>query len=237
MGQLYNIYCDESCHLEHDNEKAMTLGGVWCPASKKDEIFHRIREIKIEHGLSPSLEIKWNKISKGQINFYMDVVNYFFDNSDLHFRVLVVPDKSVLKHDDYNQTHDQFYYKMYFDMLKTIFEPDNTYNIYIDIKDTQGQKKVEKLHEVLCNNQYDFNKNIIQRVQQVRSNEVELIALADLLIGAISYIHRGLETSGPKLKLIERIKARSGYNLLSSTLYRENKFNVFIWKNGYGKYN
>ena len=50
MGQLYNIYCDESCHLEHDNESAMTIGGVWCPQNKKDEIFHRIREIKEEHG-------------------------------------------------------------------------------------------------------------------------------------------------------------------------------------------
>ena len=24
MGQLYNIYCDESCHLEHDGEIAQT---------------------------------------------------------------------------------------------------------------------------------------------------------------------------------------------------------------------
>ena len=36
-------------------------------------------------------------------------------------------------------------------MLKTLFEPDCEYNIYIDIKDTRGQRKVEKLHEVLCN--------------------------------------------------------------------------------------
>ena len=87
MGQLYNIYCDESCHLEHDGEIAMTIGGIWCPQSKKDEIFHRIREIKEEHGLSKNFEIKWNKVSPGQLDFYMDVVNYFFDNSDLHFRV------------------------------------------------------------------------------------------------------------------------------------------------------
>ena len=99
MGQLYNIYCDESCHLEHDGESAMTIGGIWCPQSKKDEIFHRIREIKEEHGLSKNFEIKWNKVSPGQLDFYMDVVNYFFDNSDLHFRVLVIPNKQELKHD------------------------------------------------------------------------------------------------------------------------------------------
>ncbi len=236
MKQLYNIYCDESCHLENDGEKSMVIGGVWCPANKKDEIFHRLREIKEEHGLNKRFEIKWNKVSKGQLDFYMDIVNYFFDNSDIHFRVLIIPNKEELKHELFRQTHDDFYYKMYFNMLKTLFEPDCAYNIYIDIKDTRGQKKVEKLHEVLCNNHYDFNRELIKRVQQVRSEEVELIALADLLIGAMSYEHRGLTTSEAKMKIIERIKSRSGYSLKNSTLYRENKFNIFIWKgNMYGK--
>lgn len=235
MKQLFNIYCDESCHLEHDGEKAMVLGGVWCPADKKDEIFRRLREIKEEHGLSKRFEIKWNKVSMGQLAFYMDVINYFFDNSDLHFRVLIVPNKSELKHEDFGHSHDTFYYKMYFNLLKTLFEPDCEYNIYIDIKDTRGQKKVEKLHEVLCNNHYDFNREMIKKVQQVRSEEVELVALADLLIGAMSYLHRGKTTSESKLKLIERIKERSKYNLMASTLYRENKFNIFVWRGGYGK--
>lgn len=235
MKQLFNIYCDESCHLEHDGEKAMVLGGVWCPADKKDEIFRRLREIKEEHGLSKRFEIKWNKVSMGQLAFYMDVINYFFDNSDLHFRVLIVPNKSELKHEDFGHSHDTFYYKMYFNLLKTLFEPDCEYNIYIDIKDTRGQKKVDKLHEVLCNNHYDFNRELIKKVQQVRSEEVELVALADLLIGAMSYLHRGKTTSEAKLKLIERIKERSKYNLMASTLYRENKFNIFVWRGGYGK--
>lgn len=235
MDSIYNIYCDESCHLEHDNKKAMVIGGVWCPRNKKDEIFRRIREIKAEHNLNPRFEIKWNKVSKGQLAFYMDIVNYFFDNCDLHFRAIVIPDKDLLDHEAFNQTHDDFYYKSYFNMLKTIFEPTNGYNIYIDIKDTRGQKKVEKLHEVLCNNHYDFNRQIIRNVQQVRSHEVELLTVADLLIGAVSYINRGLNQSEAKLKLIERIKERSGYSLTSSTLYREPKFNLFVWDGGYGK--
>lgn len=235
MKQLFNIYCDESCHLENDGEKAMVLGGVWCPADKKDEIFRRLREIKEEHGLNKRFEIKWNKVSKGQLAFYMDIINYFFDNGDLHFRVLVVPNKSELKHEEFGQSHDTFYYKMYFNLLKTLFEPSCEYNIYIDIKDTRGQKKVDKLHEVLCNNHYDFNRELIKKVQQVRSEEVELVALADLLIGAMSYLHRGKTTSEAKLKLIERIKERSKYNLMASTLYRENKFNIFVWRGEYGK--
>lgn len=235
MKQLFNIYCDESCHLENDGEKAMVLGGVWCPADKKNEIFCRLREIKEEHGLNKRFEIKWNKVSKGKLDFYIDIINYFFDNSDLHFRALVVPNKQELNHEAFGQSHDTFYYKMYFNLLKTLFEPDCAYNIYLDIKDTRGQKKVDKLHEVLCNNHYDFNRELIKKVQQVRSEEVELVALADLLIGAISYLHRGMTTSEAKLKLIERIKERSKYNLMASTLYRENKFNIFVWRGGYGR--
>lgn len=235
MSELYNIYCDESCHLENDKKKSMSLGAIWCPFEKKDQIFERLREIKIEHGLSPTFELKWNKVSMAKIDYYRDVMNYFFDNSDLHFRVLVVPDKSELNHEKYDQTHDQFYYKMYFDMLKTIFAPNSFYNIYIDIKDTIGAKKVEKLHEVLCNNHYDFSRDVIRRVQQVRSEEVELIALADFFTGAISYLFRGLNTSESKLKLIQKIKEKTGYSLQRSTLYKEDKFNLFIWRPGYGR--
>ena len=237
MSAIYNIYCDESCHLENgrDRDFAMAIGGIWCADEKKKQIFDRIREIKAEHGIAKNTEIKWNKVSPAQLAYYLDLVNYFFDNSDLHFRVVVIPDKRQLHHEAFNQTHDEFYYKMYFSMLKTIFEPNSRYNIYLDIKDTQGQKKVEKLHEYLCNSNYDFNRSMIRKVQQIRSNEVELLGLADLLIGSLTYVHRKLDTSKAKLALTERIKQRSGYTLLSNTLYRENKFNIFVWKGSYGR--
>ena len=93
--------------------------------------------------------------------------------------------------------------------------------------------KVNKLHDVLCNSNYDFNRNMIKKIQQIRSHEVELMGLSDLLVGAMSYLHRGLCGSQTKLALIERIRQRSGYTLLSNTLYRENKFNLFIWKSKY----
>ena len=226
----YCVYCDESCHLEHDNIKPMALGAVWCPTSEKEEIFARLREIKIKHGLHSTCELKWNGVSPSMVNYYQDIIDYFFDNSSLHFRVLVVPDKRILRHQDYNQTHDNFYYKMYFDLLKTIFEPKSSYDIYIDIKDTQGRNKVKKLQAVLCNNAYDFDKNVIKKIQQIRSHEVELIQLADFLTGAVCYAHRRLTTSNTKLKLIDQIKRRSGYSLMKTTLYKEDKMNIFVWK-------
>ena len=229
----YNTYCDESCHLERDNIRVIVLGAIWCAKEKKQEISKRIREIKTDFELGSAFEIKWNKVSPAKKDFYLRLIDYFFDDNDIHFRALIVPDKSVLKHKQFNQTHDDFYYKMHFDLLKVIFTPSNRYNVYIDIKDTCSQRKVEKLTEVLrttSRSRYDFDKKIINHIQQIRSHEVELLPLADLLTGAISYHCRDLQTNVAKLALIKRMKERSGYSLNNSTLFREDKLNLFFWK-------
>ena len=37
MSDTFNVYCDESCHLENDHQKVMVLGAVWCPFDKTRE--------------------------------------------------------------------------------------------------------------------------------------------------------------------------------------------------------
>ena len=229
MNNTFNIYCDESCHLEKDHQAVMVLGAVWCPLAKTKEIAIRLREIKHKHDLPPTFEVKWVKVSPAKLPFYCDLVDYFFDDDDLHFRALIVPDKSLLRHADFEQTHDDWYYKMYFDMLKVLLAPEAHYRIYLDIKDTQSEAKIVKLYEVLRNNMYDFRREIIERVQTVRSHEVEQLQIADLLIGAISYINRGLSTSVAKTEIVNRMIQRSQYHLTQTTLLRESKVNLFRW--------
>jgi len=208
----------------------MILGAIWCAKEKKQKISKCLRQIKSDFGFAPDFEIKWNKVSPAKVDFYLQLINYFFDDDDIHFRALIVSDKSVLNHEKYNQTHDDFYYKMHFDLLKVILTPSNYYNIYIDIKDTCSQRKVEKLTKVLRTSHYDFDKKILNNIQQIRSHEVELLPLADLLTGAIGYHCRGLQSNSAKLALIKRIRERSGYSLNNSTLFREDKLNLFFWK-------
>ena len=228
MSKIFNVYCDESCHLENDHQKVMVLGAVWCPLEKSHEIMVRLREIKQKHGLKPEFEVKWSKVSPAKKGLYLAFVDYFFDDDDLHFRALIAQ-KTSLRHDTFGQSHDDWYYKMYFDMLKIILSPDSHYRIYLDIKDSRGGAKVAMLHEVLCNNIYDFSRAIIERVQIIRSHETEILQLADLLTGAISYANRGLSDNVGKVALIKRIRERSYYSLTRTTLYRENKVNLFRW--------
>lgn len=230
MSDTYNVYCDESCHLENDRQQVMVLGAIWCPLAKTREIAVRLREIKRKHGLSPAFEVKWTKVSPAKKAFYLDWVDYFFDDDDLHFRALLVPDKTRLRHDAYpDQDHDRWYYKMYFDMLKVIFRPDARYRIYLDIKDTRGAQKTAKLHEVLCNNMYDFSREVVQSLQLVHSHEIEQLQLADLLIGGIAYLNRKLQGNAGKMALVERMQQRSRYSLSKTTLLREDKTNLFCW--------
>jgi len=226
----YSVYCDESCHLEHDGINVMVLGAIWCPSEKRTEIFRRIREIKTRHGLSAAFEIKWSKVSASKTQFYLDLIDYYFDDDHLSYRGLIVPDKSLLDHDTYDQTHDDFYYKMYFDLIKVILDPEGKYDIYLDIKDTRSSEKVDKLHSVLANSRYDFSRKIIRRIQNIRSHEVELVQVCDLITGAIGYNFRRLDTNIGKLQVVERLKTRSGYSLFSTTLFRERKLNLLRWE-------
>ena len=228
MSQIYNIYCDESCHLENDQHKTMVLGGIWCPLEKRQVVTKRIREIKEKHKLNKKFEIKWTKVSPAKLDFYLDIIDYFFDDDDLHFRCLVAS-KRILDHKRFNQSHDDWYYKIYFDMLKAILNPNDKYRIYLDIKDTKSAVKIDRLHLILCNNLYDFDRKIIEKVQSVRYHEIEIMQITDLLIGAMCHLHRNINSSDAKRKIIQKIQKRSNYSLEKSTLYQEDKFNIFIW--------
>lgn len=230
---LYNVYCDETCHLEHDGINDMVIGAVWCPQDKLREINQRIQKIKIRNGISPSAEMKWTKISPAKVQAYKDIIDYFFDDDALHFRAIIIPEKSKLNHAAFHQTHDEWYYKMYFDMLKVILSPEDQYEIYIDIKDTHSYQKAQKLKEVCSNSMYDFSQNVIRRLQPVRSEEIQIMQLVDILIGAIGYENRkfpeGFVKSQAKSDVIDLIKKRSNYSLSRTTLLREEKCNLFVW--------
>jgi len=230
MGTVYNIYCDESCHLEHDHQDVMVLGAVWCPLKDTRKIAEEMRQIKKLHGLSPKFEMKWTKVSPAKVDFYLDMAEYFFRNDSLGFRAVVIPDKAKLRHEAFDQTHDDWFYKMYFTLLNTILEKTCKYRIYLDIKDTRTAAKVKRLHEVLCSGRYDFDRSIIERVQDVHSHEVEQIQLVDLLIGAVSYANRALSSSPAKKALIEKVQIFSGHSLTRTTSLSQKKCNVLIWK-------
>ncbi len=228
--EVINIYCDESCHLENDESSVMVLGAVWCSKNITAKVARDIKAIKNKYGFNNQFEIKWKKVSKSRQELYNELIEYFFSCDYLSFRAVIIPDKKKLNHEKFCQSHNDFYYKMYFYLLRNILYKDKQYNIYLDIKDTQGQHRIQKLREVLHNAHYCFDRNIIRQIQHIRSDEVAQLQLTDLFIGALSYYHRKIQTNEGKLSVIKTIKELSGHNLDCNTLPSENKFNIFIWE-------
>lgn len=96
MTEFYNIYCDESCHLENDREPVMLLGAVWCPKLAAGALAAELSALKQQHNAKG--ELKWTKVSKSRMAFYEAVVDWFFARPNLHFRALVVQHKEWLNH-------------------------------------------------------------------------------------------------------------------------------------------
>lgn len=229
------IYCDESCHLEHDHAKAMLLGAVSCPEAEKDRIYSDIRAIKEKHGLSSWLEIKWTGVSASKLPFYLELIDYFIGEPHLAFRAVVAKDKANLNHAKFNQgSHDLWYYKAYFYLLGAMIEASQEYRIFIDIKDTRGGPKVRKLQEVLCNNKYDFKREVIRSISQIRSHESEVLQLTDLLMGAVGYYHNGHydrpAVSEAKKAVVDRLFSQYGKDIVYGTARGAGKVDIFLWK-------
>lgn len=228
MKTIYNIYCDESCHLLNDPNKTFVLGAIWVEKEKTQEIFQQLRDLKTKHNLPTDFEAKWTKVSKSKVDYYTDLVSYFFDNQDLHFRGLVVPDKSILDHSAFAQDHNTWYYKMFYVLLNVVIRENAEYNLYLDIKDTKSNLKVIELKRIL--NIASVEDIAVPKAQQIRSHEVELMPLVDILIGALSYKHRSLEENEGKTMVIEAIEKCIGKKMLTSSAKGEDKFNVLVWK-------
>ena len=208
----------------------MVLGAVALPHDRTRAVADRIRDLKEAHGLASDFEIKWTKVSPAKLDFYLALVDLFHDDPDLRFRGYVAHDKTKLRHDDFAQDHDTWYHKTYYAMLLPLLEaPNSQFHIYIDIKDTRGGTKARVLHDVISTKLRDLDHRVVERIQIVRSDEVAVLQLADLLIGAVTYRNRGLETSKAKLAIINRLERVAHSRLDRSTPIGAQKVNLFQW--------
>lgn len=230
MTEAVHIYCDESCHLENDHQSVMVLGAVACPAAQRKRVGRAIKTLKRHHGILDSREIKWTHVSPSTLDFYRDLISLFFDEVALGFRGVVVPNKDLLNHDGFNQTHDDFYYKMWWQLLTRMIDDQHVFRVFVDIKDTHSNAKLGKLHEVLRKAHYDFSSARVASIESVRSHDVPLVQVADVLAGVLSYYFRDLAGSPAKQALVSHVRACSGLSLDRSTPPSARKFNLFVWR-------
>lgn len=219
MGKTFNFYCDESTHIENDGNPYMILSYISTPYHLLRAYNKDIRAMKIKHHYIG--ELKWSKLSASQYPFYSELIDYFF-SSELHFRAIVI-NKSHLNHAAFNQSHADFYDKMYYQLLNKKIHPHYHYNIYLDIKDSFSYQKADNLKSYLCR---DYQS--VRNLQIIRSYESELMQLTDVLMGAVNYKIRGLDKVTAKNDIIAKIEEHTQHDLLLSTSRDKDKFNLFF---------
>lgn len=218
-----NYYCDESCYLQNVDSNYMVIGTLRCSKATSKNLSNKIDKIKIKYGLPNNFEIKSTKISSAKYEFYKKIISCFINNN-IGFRAIII-DKSKLNHKKFNQSHDDWYYKMYYTLIEKFVLSDKKNTIFMDYKDSHSIKSCDKLSEVLYNT-YHHNKKF--NVVPIDSKDSNLIQLADILTGLTCYKNKGLTTSSSKLQLISYIESSLNINMLK-TNYDE-KYNIFIWR-------
>jgi hypothetical protein len=221
--KTFNIYCDESTHLEHDGHPYMIYGYVSIAYNQIKLAKKQIAQIKKTHQYD--YELKWTNVSNKTFPLYKELVDYFF-MTDMNFRAVIV-DKSQIDNSRPDYSFNDFYYRMYFQLLHHKIDMQNIYNVFFDIKDTCSQHKLHHLKDIL-----KWNATI-RNFQFIRSYESCFVQLADVLMGAINY-HLRIEcgklsgSNAAKRKIVELIQEHTNLALNKTTIKSAKKFNLFF---------
>lgn len=207
----------------HDGHPFMLYGYVSVASNQIKLAKEQINAIKEK--FSYEEELKWTNVHEKTLSLYRELVEYFF-MTDFKFRTVIV-DKSQIDENRPDYTFNDFYYRMYFQLLHHDINLENNYNVYFDVKDTCSQQRLHKLRDIL-----KWNASI-RNFQFVRSNESVFLQLADVLMGAINYnlrIQRG-EIAGKviaKRKIVDIIQQHTDISLEKTSPASNKKFNLFF---------
>ena len=218
--QIYNVYCNESLYSTHDGGSVTALGVLVCESSQVRNLSDEVRALKSKHRLKTNFEIKWTKVSPSKMDFYLALVNLVLDDDRLDFHGIVRIDESRVEF-----SRDRFYDELYCQIFDSVLRLRQRYRMYLNVRDTRGGWMIRRLQDMAS----AAGERYVERIQQVRSRESELLQAVDLLAGALTYANRGLSGGVGKEAIIERMRFRLGDQALTSSFAStEFGFNVSI---------
>ncbi len=224
----YDIYCDESRPDLFSSGEAlvsyMLIGSLWLEKAKRNEFKTAIHQLRDKHKVGG--EFKWQKVSPSRLNFYLDLIDWFFGvGPDLRFRCIAIDYKQVDLIHYHDNDQELGFYKFYYQMLHHWILDFNTYYVFCDYKRNRSDDRLKVLHDCL---QWSNLSSDIANIQSVRSKKSVLIQLCDTLIGgASSRLNNTLRTGSAKESVVNKIEEHLG-RIISHTVRGEQKFNVFV---------
>lgn len=226
----FEVYCDESrqenfVRREDGTAKQVLIGGIWIEAVRRQEYKDAIRELRDRHRVGA--EFKWNRVSPSRGEFYRGLVDLFFE-SEMRFRCIVLP-ANELDAVTFAQADDELmFYKFYYQLIHHWILDFNDYRVFVDIRTNRVHDRLRTLERCLAN----ANLTSTISVQALPSEDLDILQLADVLIGAVGY-RSHLGTSRAKLGVVEAVEAQIGHRIAATTRGEE-KFNIFHFRPGGG---
>lgn len=220
------VYCDESRHEGPQTHRYMAIGGLWVRQSSKPELTKALQQLRTAVGLRG--EAKWEKVSTSHLPGYQRLVDFFFDNPEVRYRVIVV-DQSRVDVDRFHEGDAELgFYKFYYGMLEKWIEAGNEYLVLLDFKQNRGADRYSDLKRILRRHATKVDA-IISDLTIIDSRQAPLGQLCDVLTGAVAAsCCSDVRVGSPKQALATYIARRAGMSLSGSTPTPGLcKFNIF----------
>ena len=218
------IYCDESCHDLTAHHKFMSIGGLKVPRTEKAHLSRELKNLMKSRNLNS--ELKWSKVSAKRLEDYKNIVDFFFQHSQLTFRAIIVEQLKVRFKEYHGQDHELAFYKFYYEMLEKWLPPGCEYLILLDYKKNRGADRYTTLKTYL--ERYLRGKAWIRDLTIINSKQTPLAQLCDILTGSVAAAYNGFQQHTAKEQLANYIASSSGLSTLrTSTPLIAEKFNIF----------
>lgn len=221
------IYCDESnqqllSSTKPTQNRFFLIGGLWLPSAKRGLFKEGIAKIKRTENCFG--EAKWSAVCPSKLSFYIRLVDFFFEQGyDLRFRCIVVDSQKVDLHKYHQADQELGFYKFCYQLLKNWIEDFKDYYIFVDCKTNRMPNRLQILQRFLREGNLLAN---VHSVQALPSNQLVLLQVADVLLGAVAAKFNRSVKSKAKAALINRIEHHLNHEIMP-TSRTVRKFNVF----------
>jgi hypothetical protein len=228
----FDVYCDESGQelfgTRAPGEHYVLIGSLWVRAENRKVYKEYIKQLRSEHKVGG--EFKWKRVSPSRLNFFLELVRFFFEQRDeMRFRVIVLRADEMDAVRFHESDNELMFYKFYYQVLHHWILDFNRYRVFVDTKTNRLHSRIRTLEKCL---KYTNLSSLVE-VQALPSHEVDLLQLVDVLTGAVSYKFHKRDTSAAKLRVLAEIERHLGKEI-TPTLRSEDKFNVFRFQAGGG---
>lgn len=215
MRISYELYSDERYH-SIPGRRYLMLGGIICTANRGEKLVSGLSQVRTAFNLTK--EMHWEKVSKSYLSAYKAWANVFLKDDLARFSLFVIDMsgsawKNFNPHPNRTSSHDERLASAYYQFLLVSFggiHDTVSWGVYPDKGFFSKDTIVDRVG-FLLNRTYKKalglkKPRIIHKIGAQDSKNLELIQLADVLLGSLSHSSIPLHGTRPQLTSPARLE-------------------------------